>query len=276
MRFISSSHPDDASAATPAMLRQRFLVSGLFVPGEVSLANWEVDRTVLGGVVPQASPIELPAHPELRAPFFCARRELGIINLGGAGAIEVDGQTHPLAPHDGLYVGRGSQRLVFHSASGDQPAKFYLLSYPAHREFPTRHIAVSDVKGEKLGTVEGANRRILRKYIAPGLVESCQLVMGHTVMEPGGVWNTMPTHTHQRRSEVYCYTGIAPDQAVFHFMGRPDATRHLVVRDLEIMLSPSWSIHSGVGTAPYGFVWGMGGENQDFADMDPVPIRDIR
>jgi 4-deoxy-L-threo-5-hexosulose-uronate ketol-isomerase len=275
MRFLSSVHPADTAAASPAQLRERFLVSGLFVHGKVSLAYWEVDRTVVGAAVPTAEPLELPAHPELRVPFFCARRELGIINLGGAGSIEVDGQAFALAPHDGLYVGRGVQRVVFHSENAQQPARYYLLSYPAHRDCPTRHLAFAGIAGDTLGTVPGANRRILRKYIAPGLVESCQLVMGLTMMEPGGVWNTMPSHTHRRRSEVYCYAGLPDDQVVFHFMGEPTATRHLVMRSLDVVLSPSWSIHSGVGTAPYAFVWGMGGENQDFADMDAVAIRTL-
>lgn len=276
MRFLPSVHPDDVKSAATAVLRERFLVPGLFVPGEAVLAYWEVDRTVLGGVQPLAQPVELPAHTELRAPSFCARRELGIINLGGPGTVEVDGQAYPLEPRDGLYVGRGAGRIVFSSAQASAPAQFYLLSYPAHQSFPTRHIAFAQLKGERLGTAEAANVRVLRKYIAPGLVDSCQLVMGLTAMEPGGVWNTMPCHTHRRRSEVYCYAGLPADQVVFHFMGDPAGTRHLVVRNLEVALSPSWSIHSGVGTAPYLFVWGMGGENQEFSDMDAVAMRDLR
>lgn len=276
MRFIHSVHPGDINGATTATLRDRFLVAGLFVPAEVTLAYWEVDRTVLGGAMPVGQPLELPAHPDLRAPFFCARRELGVINLGGSGSVDVNGERHALSTFDGLYVSRGTEQVVFHSDDARAPALFYLLSYPAHREYPTRRIAFADVPGDKLGTIGAANLRILRKYIAPGLVESCQLMMGLTVMQPGGVWNTMPTHTHHRRSEVYCYTGIPADHAVFHFMGEPAATRHLVVRDLEATLSPSWSIHSGVGTAPYGFVWGMGGENQDFADMEVGAIPELR
>ena len=201
---------------------------------------------------------------------------MGIINLGGAGSIEVDGVSHTMAPQDGLYIGRGADRVVFHSQNVSAPARFYLLSYPAHRDYPTRHIAFASLAGDALGTAAAANQRVLRKYIAPGLVESCQLVMGLTVLASGQVWNTMPCHTHMRRSEVYCYAGIAPDQAVFHFMGEPDATRHLVLHDLDVVISPSWSIHSGVGTASYSFVWGMGGENQEFADMDQVAIADLR
>ena len=276
MRFLSSVHPDDTPTLPPAVLRDRFLVSGLFQPGFVKLAYWEIDRTVIGGAVPLGEPLELPAHAELRAPTFCARRELGIINLGGPGIVEVDAVRHTLATHDGLYVGRGSGRIVFHSQDAARPATFYLLSYPAHSTFPTRHIAVEHLAGSNLGTAGAANQRILRKYIAPGLIESCQLVMGLTVMAPGQVWNTMPCHTHPRRSEVYCYAGLAPDQAVFHFMGEPTATRHLVIRDLDVVLSPPWSIHSGVGTTNYTFVWGMGGENQEFADMDSVATASLR
>lgn len=276
MRFLPSVHPDDVNAATTDGLRERFLVSGLFVPGEVVLAYWEVDRTVVGGAVPMGAPLELPAHAELRAPSFCARRELGVINLGGAGSIEVEGKQQTLARFDGMYIGRGTERVVFHSQSTATPAQFYLLSYPAHTSHPTRHIAFADVEGERLGSAASANVRVLRKYIAPGLVESCQLVMGLTAMEPGGVWNTMPSHTHRRRSEVYCYADVPDDQVVFHLMGDPAATRHLVMRNLDVVLSPSWSIHSGVGTAPYVFVWGMGGENQEFADMDAVAMRDLR
>jgi 4-deoxy-L-threo-5-hexosulose-uronate ketol-isomerase len=276
MRSIPSVHPENVPTLPSAALRDKFLVSGLFAPGAIELAYWEVDRTILGGAVPLAAPLELTADAELRAASFCARRELGVINLGGAGAIETDGVRHAMAPLDGLYVGRGTQRVVFHSDDAAAPAKFYLLSYPAHREYPTRHITVASLPGEQLGTAVMANQRRLRKYIAPGLVESCQLVMGLTVLASGQVWNTMPCHTHMRRSEVYCYAGIAPDQAVFHFMGEPDATRHLVLHDLDVVISPSWSIHSGVGTASYSFVWGMGGENQEFADMDQVAIADLR
>jgi 4-deoxy-L-threo-5-hexosulose-uronate ketol-isomerase len=275
MRFIPSVHPDDIATATTPALRERFLLSGLFAPGQVNFVYWEVDRTVVGAAVPLASPLDLPADPDLRAPAFCARRELGIINLGGAGTIEVDGHRHTLAPRDGLYVGRGATRVIFHSQDAAAPAKFYLLSYPAHREFPTRHIAFASVVAAQLGASATANQRELRKYIAPGLVESCQLVMGLTTLAPGHVWNTMPCHTHARRSEVYCYAGIASDQLVIHLMGRPQETRHLVLRDLDVVLSPPWSIHSGVGTAAYSFVWGMGGENQEFADMDAVAMPDL-
>ena len=276
MRSISSVHPENVSTLPSATLRERFLVSGLFIPGQVQLAYWEVDRTVVGGAVPLAMPLELPADAELRAPTFCARRELGIINLGGAGSIEVDGVSHTMAPQDGLYIGRGADRVVFHSQNVSAPARFYLLSYPAHRDYPTRHIAFASLAGDALGTAAAANQRVLRKYIAPGLVESCQLVMGLTVLASGQVWNTMPCHTHDRRTEAYLYTDLPADARVVHLMGRPDRTRDLIVADGQAVISPSWSVHCGFGTRSYAFVWAMGGEDQTFDDMDHVAITEMR
>lgn len=275
MQYLSTAHPDDIKSANTSLLRARFLLTGLFKPGSIELAYWEVDRTVVGGAVPLATPLELQTDAGLRAATFCERRELGVINLGGAGAIEVDGARHAMATHDGIYIGRGAKGIVFHSDDAAAPAKFYLLSYPAHRPYPTKHISAAAFPAAQLGATATANQRALRKYIAPGLVESCQLVMGLTAMQPGSVWNTMPSHTHLRRSEVYCYANLPADQVVFHLMGQPQETRHLVVRDLEVALSPSWSIHSGVGTTNYVFVWGMGGENQEFADMDAVATKDL-
>ncbi len=276
MNFISSVHPEDVEMLSTEDLRERFLLTGLFEDGEVSLNYWEVDRTVIGGAVPTGAALSLGAPDALKSAAFCERRELGIINLGDAGSIDVDGVSYAMATHDGLYVGRGAKEISFSSADAAKPARFYLLSYPAHATHPTTHIPVATVAGDKLGSVETANQRLLRKYIAPGLVQSCQLVMGLTTMETGSVWNTMPPHTHLRRSEVYVYTKIAPGQVVFHFMGEPENTRHLVIEDGQAVLSPPWSIHTGCGTGAYGFVWGMGGENQAFADMDHIAANDLR
>jgi 4-deoxy-L-threo-5-hexosulose-uronate ketol-isomerase len=276
MHIHETNHPRNASTLHPEQLRAEFLVSGLFAPGAASFRYWETDRTILGGIVPVGTPIALPNPAEVRSVFFLERREAGVINLGGPGRITVDGAGHAMEPFDALYLGRGSKAVTFASNSPDQPARFYFLSYPAHAAHPLRHVAFKDAKCDRLGTREGANERTLYKLIHPGAFPTCQLVMGLTRLEPGSVWNTMPTHTHLRRSEVYCYFHLPPDAAVFHFMGQPDATRHLVVRDLEAVLSPPWSVHSGVGTSSYGFVWGMGGENQDFADIDPVDPRRIR
>lgn len=264
------------AALPPEELRRQFLVTGLFQPGELRLRAWETDRTIVGAAVPLAAPLPLASDPEMRAAYFLERREAGVINLGGAGVVRADGVDHPLGRLDSLYLGRGTKDVVFRSDSVAEPARFYLLSYPAHTAYPTRRIALADVAGVRLGARENANERTLHKVIHPGAFPTCQLVMGFTRLDPGSVWNTMPPHTHLRRSEVYLYFDLPPNQAVFHFMGEPQATRHLVVRDLDIVLSPPWSIHSGAGTAAYTFVWGMGGENQEFSDMDPAPLAELR
>ena len=276
MQLYQTSSPRVTPTLSPGDLRSEFLVPGLFRPGEAVFAYWETDRTVLGGITPAAAPVALPNPPEVRSAFFLERREAGVINLGGPGAVTVDGTTHPMEPLDALYLGRGTRAVSFTSRSAEKPAHFYFLSYPAHTAYPVRHLALKDAQGVRLGTREGANERTLFKLIHPAAFPTCQLVMGFTRLEPGSVWNTMPPHTHLRRSEVYCYFDVPPAQAVFHFMGAPAATRHLVVHNLEAVLSPPWSIHSGVGTAAYTFVWGMGGENQEFADMDPAPVPSLR
>lgn len=261
----------------PQELRNEFLVSGLFHLGKVNLHWWETDRTVIGGIAPTAAELTLHNPAALRAGGFFERREAGLVNLGGPGAVRVDGVDFPLGPLDALYVGRGvKQAVTFRSLNAAQPARFYLLSYPAHTAYPTRQVSFQGVSGERLGQRERANERTLYKLIHPGMFPTCQLVMGVTRLEPGSVWNTMPPHTHLCRSEVYLYFNLPAEQAVFHFMGRPEETRHLVVRDCEAVLSPPWSIHSGVGTSSYSFVWGMGGENQEFADMDPAPVTTLR
>jgi 4-deoxy-L-threo-5-hexosulose-uronate ketol-isomerase len=276
MNLYQTSSPRAVPTLSPDDLRTEFLVGGLFRPGEAVFCYWETDRTILGGIMPGSTAVALPNPPEVRSAFFLERREAGVINLGGPGSVTVDGATHAMEPLDALYLGRGTKEVSFASRSAGTPARFYFLSYPAHAVYPVRHLAAKDATGTRLGTREGANERTLFKLIHPGAFPTCQLVMGFTRMEPGSVWNTMPPHTHLRRSEVYCYFNVAPTQAVFHFMGAPTATRHLVVHDGEAVLSPSWSIHSGVGTAAYSFVWGMGGENQDFPDMDPAPVPSLR
>ena len=276
MQHIHDVHPDDFDRLSARQLRERFLLSGIFVPGGQRLHYWDVDRTIVGGVCPTDTPIALAAPVNLASPSFCERRELGIINLGGAGRISCGAEEYELGPQDGLYLGKGSASPSFASADPAHPARFYLLSYPAHQSHPTRLLKFAGIEGLSLGSAEAANQRTLYKYIAPGLVESCQLVMGFTVIAEGSVWNTMPPHTHMRRSEVYCYCQLAADAIVTHLMGPPDATRHLVARSGDAVLSPSWSIHSGAGTGSYAFVWGMGGENQEFSDMDTVALSDLR
>ncbi|HLP01748.1 MAG TPA: 5-dehydro-4-deoxy-D-glucuronate isomerase [Opitutaceae bacterium] len=265
-----------AAALPPEELRQQFLVTGLFQPGELKLRWWETDRTIVGGIVPTGAPLALSNPAELRATFFLERREAGVLNLGGTGIIRVDGTEYPLSKCDALYLGRGAKEVVFSSASAADPARFYLLSYSAHTAYPTKLVPFATMTPTKLGSRENANERTIYKAIHAAAVDTCQVVMGFTRMETGSVWNTMPPHTHSRRSEVYLYFDLPADQAVFHFMGQPQATRHLVMRNFDVVLSPPWSIHCGVGTAAYTFVWGMGGENRDYADMDPAPLASLR
>lgn len=265
-----------AAEMPPAELRRQFVVSGLFQPGALNLHWWETDRTVLGAAIPLGEPLALPAQPALRTAFFLERREAGIINLGGPGRITVDGREYAMGPHDALYLGRGAKDVVFASDSVAHPARYWLQSYPAHASHPTAHIPFAESLGVRLGTRENSNERTLFKLIHPGALPTCQLVMGFTRLEPGSVWNSVPPHTHLRRSEVYLYFNLPAGQAVFHFMGEPHATRHLVLHDSDAALSPPWSIHCGAGTTAYSFVWGMGGENQEFSDMDPAPIAELR
>jgi 4-deoxy-L-threo-5-hexosulose-uronate ketol-isomerase len=265
-----------ASNLPPDDLRSEFLVTGLFRPGEVNLHWWETDRTVMGGICPAQAPLVLGAPDSLRAAYFLERREAGVLNLGGPGQVRVDGTDHHLESNDALYLGRGAKDVVFSSQDPAKPARFWFLSYPAHMAYPTRLVRFKDVQGARLGQRDSANERTIYKLIHPGAFPTCQLVMGLTRLEPGSVWNTMPPHTHLRRSEIYLYFNLPAEQVVFHFMGRPHDTRHLVVRDSEAVLSPPWSIHCGVGTSNYNFVWGMGGENQEFADMDPAPLPELR
>ena len=226
--------------------------------------------------MPAGAPLKLTADAELRAACFCERRELGIMNLGGKGAVAVDGQVFDLAKLDCLYVGRGSQNVSFTSSEAANPAAFYLLSYPAHAAYPTALAHFADAAKVELGAAADANRRTIYKYIHMGGIKSCQLVMGFTQLQDGSVWNTMPPHTHARRSEIYLYFDLGPGRRVMHFMGTPQQTRHLIMSDRQAVISPSWSIHSGCGTGAYSFCWGMGGENQAFDDMDPAPLNTLR
>jgi len=257
-------------------LRAAFLLDSLFTPGRVDLIYSDADRAVIGSAVPSASVLKLAADAELRAAYFCERRELGILNIGGAGTVEVDGSRFDLGSLDCLYVGRGSQSVTFANRDPSVPAAFYLLSYPAHANYPTSLARRADAAKVELGSVADANRRTIHKFIHTGGIKSCQLVMGFTRLQEGSVWNTMPPHTHTRRSEVYVYFDLGADRRVMHFMGTPRQTRHLVVAERQAVISPSWSIHCGCGTGAYSFCWGMGGENQAFDDMDPAPLNTLR
>lgn len=259
-----------------AELRQAYLIESLFVPGLIELVYTDVDRAVIGGAVPTTGKLQLKASPELRSTHFAERRELGVLNLGGSGAIMVDGTRYAMARRDALYVGKGSKLIEFESEKPSEPAGFYLVSYPAHAVFPTRHARFEDAEPVHLGSRREANERTIYKYIHKDGIQSCQLVMGFTELKEGSVWNSVPPHTHQRRTEIYLYFGLPPEACVMHFMGTPAETRHLVVRNEQAVLSPGWSIHCGAGTQHYGFAWAMGGENQEFTDMDAVQIADLR
>ena len=276
MKLLQMADPVRYARMTSEELRATFLLEGMFTPGAIEFAYVDLDRTVIGAAVPTASALKLETQPELRAEYFLERRELGVLNVGGDGSVVVDGVSYELGKLDCLYVGRGCKSVTFSSKSVSEAAAFYLLSYQAHAEYPTKMVKFADLEGLALGSVETCNKRTIYKAIHRDGIKSCQLVMGFTLLAPGSNWNTMPAHTHMRRSEIYFYFDVEPDQRVVHLMGPPDATSHIVMADKQVVVSPGWSIHAGVGTKNYGFCWGMGGENQDYADMDPVAIKDLK
>lgn len=260
---------------TSRELRESFLFDSLCSSGEIRLAYIDVDRAIIGMASPANSPLTLPCPADLRAKFFLERRELGALNVGGPGVIRADGNVFELAPLDCLYLGRGTSEIEFSSSDPSNPAVFYLLSYPAHVTYPVTLVRQADATPTELGSAQNANRRIICKYIHHKGAKSCQLVMGVTHLQEGSVWNTMPPHTHQRRSEIYMYFNVPENDRVFHFMGSPDDTRHLLVSDRGVVVSPGWSIHAGAGTHAYSFCWGMGGENQDYSDMDALGVSQL-
>ena len=276
MKLYQMADPVRYQRMTTAELRETFLLEGLFTPGEIQLTYVDLDRTVIGSAVPTASSLKLETQPELRADYFCERRELGVLNCGGAGSVEVDGATFELDKLDVLYVGRGSKSVTFSSAGSENSAAFYLLSYQAHANYPTTMVKFKDLTGLKLGASETCNQRTIYKAIHKEGIQSCQLVMGFTLLEKGSNWNTMPPHLHMRRSEVYFYFDVDPAHRVVHLMGPPDETRNIIIADRQVVVSPGWSIHAGVGTSNYTFCWGMGGENQDYTDMDPAPVTGLK
>jgi len=268
-------HPDDVMHYTTEELREHFLIQEMFVPGEINMVYSHADRIIAGGITPAGGALKLEAGKELAAEYFLQRREIGIINIGGAGKIIADGTAYDMNPRDGLYIGMGTKDVTFESSDSSNPAKFYIASCPAHRTCPTKHVDITKAKKVPTGAMEDANKRVINQYIHPEVIESCQLAMGLTELDTGSVWNTMPSHTHERRMEVYLYLDMAEDDIVFHMMGQPHETRHIVMRNEEAVISPSWSIHSGVGTKNYSFIWAMCGENQEFTDMDAVDKKDI-
>lgn len=275
MQAIATPRPAEVARMTGAEVRDSFLVSGLFEPGAVRLVLTGLDRMALGGAMPGPdSDLALPDPPEFGTRFFTERRELGLINIGDPGCVSAGGARFHLDRLDCLYIGSGQERVVFHAAESGQPV-YYLLSCPAHRALAAKKTSPADSRTLQTGDEEHASRRRIVQCIHPDGVESCQLVMGYTELAPGSVWNTMPPHTHSRRSEIYFYFDLT-DNIVVHLLGEPGHTRHLIVRDRQAALSPPWSIHSGVGTSSYRFIWGMAGENQEFGDMDPVSLEELK
>jgi 4-deoxy-L-threo-5-hexosulose-uronate ketol-isomerase len=271
-----STDPRGFRGLNSAQLRESFLISSLFVNDEIPMVYSDIDRSITGSAVPVQKTLHLQASKkEMAADYFAERREIGVINIGGAGVIIADGKEFPMVLRDGLYIGRGTKEVAFRSNDPAHPARYYFVSYPAHAQYPTAHIRFGETERSPLGTQADANRRTIYRYIHPRGVHSCQLVMGLTELDEGSVWNTMPPHTHQRRSEVYMYFAIPDNAAVFHFMGEPEDTRHIVMRNEQAVLNPSWSIHAGVGTRAYTFIWAMGGENQVFEDMDGVKVETL-
>lgn len=275
MKTIFLADPQRYPHMTTQELRDSFLLSSLLVPGELHLAYIDLDRTVVGMAAPQQGTLSLAAPDLLRAEFFLERRELGALNIGGKGTVQVGGETYNLDHLDCIYLGRGQRDVSFRSEEPSNPAVFYLLSYPAHKAYPTKVIRRNESNPMELGTAENANQRTICKYIHQQGAQSCQLVMGVTHLHRGSIWNTMPPHTHLRRSEVYMYFNLGEAGRAFHFMGPPQETRHIVMANYDVVASPGWSIHAGAGTQAYSFCWGMGGENQDYADMDSISISSL-
>jgi 4-deoxy-L-threo-5-hexosulose-uronate ketol-isomerase len=274
MKLHYSPSPAQTNTLSTEVLRDAFLIGDVFRPGEVTAHYTDLDRMIVGAAMPTSTPLELPSAKETGTGFFLERREIGIINIGAPGTIRVGGKPQPMATLDCLYIGLGEREVTFENGTEGQAA-FYFISTPAHAKHPTAHSTRDKNIGAPIGDPAKANRRRINKYIHPDGIKSCQLVMGFTEFESGSVWNTMPTHTHSRRTEIYMYFDLGSEMVV-HLLGEPKATRHIIVRDREVALSPSWSIHSGVGTGSYKFIWAMGGDNQVFSDMDAVPMSDLR
>ena len=286
MEIRCACSPEDVRHYDTERLRKEFLIDDLFVPDDIRLVYSHIDRIITGSAVPVKNSLKLTAGNELRADYFLQRREMGVINIGGAGIVTVDNKTFDVGYKEGMYIGMGSKDIGFASKDSNDPARFYINSAPAHKTYPTVLIKrdgepaedvviISDDNKKELGLLEESNHRVINKYILPGQVKSCQLEMGMTELKSGSVWNTMPCHTHDRRMEVYLYFDLPEDAYVCHFMGEAKQTRHLIVRNEQAVISPSWSIHAGAGTRAYTFIWGMVGENQDFDDMDNISNCDL-
>ena len=271
-----ASHPDDVKHYDTRRLREHFLIESLFVADQVQMTYSHVDRIMVGGIMPVKQSLGLAAGKEMGVDFFFERREAGVINVGGKGIITLDGERFELDKRDGLYIGMGVKTISFESACADEPARFYFNSSPAHQRYPNVKIDIAQANPVKLGEDKTCNKRTIYQYVHPAVCQSCQLVMGLTMLEPGSIWNTMPCHTHERRMEVYFYFDMGADSRVIHLMGKPEQTRHIIVSNEQAVISPSWSIHSGAGTSSYTFIWGMVGENQTFDDIDHLSPADLK
>ncbi len=262
---------------TTEELREKFLIEGLFVKNKIPMVYSDIDRSITGSAVPVNKTLKLTAtKKEMAATHFTERRELGIINIGNKGIITVDKKNYTMNNIDALYLGKGKKNISFKSINSKKPAMFYFVSYPAHTSYPDKQVKLEDAESVKLGSLADSNARTIHKYILPGKVDTCQLVMGLTILEEGSVWNTMPAHTHQRRSEVYMYFGLRKESVVVHMLGEAEETRHVIIRDKQAVLSTSWSMHAGAGTQNYSFIWAMGGENQEFDDMDWIQMEKLK
>jgi 4-deoxy-L-threo-5-hexosulose-uronate ketol-isomerase len=275
MKTVVMADPVRYPRMTTQELRETFLLRGLSEPDKINVNYVELDRAVIGMVTPVSGPVALPTYPELRATYFTERRELGALNIGGKGVIRVGGKAYELANLDVLYIGRGNAEVSFESRDKAKPAVFYLMSYPAHASYPIALVRKDDANPTEMGSDETSNHRTICKYIHLEGARSCQLVMGVTHLHPGNVWNSMPPHTHLRRSEIYMYFNLPKGERIFHLMGQPQETRHILMEDKEVVVSPLWSIHAGVATHAYSFCWGMGGENQVYSDMDAAPVDEL-
>lgn len=273
-RYASS--PNEVKGMDTENLRTNFLIEKLFEADQILLTYSHYDRYIAGGAMPVASVLSLETIDPLKSAYFLARRELGVINIGGTGKVEVDGVTYKIDFKEAIYIGKGSKDVIFSSDDASNPAKFYINSAPAHHKYPTKHVTRAEAEVVELGSMETANHRIINKLLISGVVETCQLQMGMTELKPGSVWNTMPAHTHDRRMEVYCYFEVPEGQSVCHFMGQPQETRHIWMQNEQAVISPPWSIHSGAATSNYTFIWGMAGENLDYGDMDGCPINNLK
>ncbi|EUJ39667.1 5-keto-4-deoxyuronate isomerase [Listeria weihenstephanensis FSL R9-0317] len=268
--------PEDIRHYSTEQLRKEFLMERVFELGNIQLVYTHNDRMIFGGVTPAEVPLEIKLDKELGVDYFLERRELGIINIGGPGFIEIDGEKEEMKNQDGYYIGKETQHVIFSSADKANPAKFYISSAPAHHKYPNVKIEIDSIKPMETGDPLTLNKRKIYQYVHPNVCESCQLQMGYTMLEPGNAWNTMPCHTHERRMEAYVYFDMEEDTRAFHMMGTPEETKHLVVSNEQAVISPSWSIHSGVGTSNYTFIWSMCGENITYTDMDMVAMDQLK